>query len=78
MFKYQLKDGVAEKSFAVNVAKMAGIPDIVLRNAEKRSSLITKESESLKEMQVTTKKYNDLMTQVKEYLRKQGVESNGD
>lgn len=41
-FKYQLKDGVAEKSFALNVAVLVGIPESVIQKASEKSEMITK------------------------------------
>jgi DNA mismatch repair protein MutS len=37
LFTYQLVDGVAEKSFACNVARLVGIPEGVIEKARERS-----------------------------------------
>lgn len=47
IFKYKFKKGSAEKSFGVNVAKMAGIPDDVILKAFEKEDENNKEKKSL-------------------------------
>ena len=42
-FTYKLEDGVAEKSFANNVAKMVGIPDEIMKIADEKAGEIIKQ-----------------------------------
>lgn len=42
-FTYKLEDGVAEKSFANNVARMVGIPEEILKIADEKAGEIIKQ-----------------------------------
>lgn len=46
-FTYQLVEGEAEKSFATNVARIAGLPRDLIRKASEVEKKITKEEEKL-------------------------------
>lgn len=52
---------MAERSFALNVARLVGIPEFVLNKAHEKSEMITKEDQSLRHLQELTKKFNDLL-----------------
>jgi DNA mismatch repair protein MSH6 len=64
-FAYKLVDGVAERSFAENVARMVGIDEDLLKNARERSKMVTKENRTLKDLQSLTKQMNDLLVELK-------------
>ncbi len=53
---HQLKNGPASQSFGIQVAKLAGIPPIVLKNARKKLAILEKNS-------VNTSPQQDLFTQ---------------
>lgn len=58
VFEYKLINGVAEKSFATNVAKIAGIPSDVIKNAKKMEEKITKEESKINRNREILKKFN--------------------
>jgi len=62
-FTYKLIDGVAERSFAENVARLVGIKEEILGNARERSMMVTKESRALKDLQELTKHTNDILVE---------------
>ncbi len=53
---HQLKDGPASQSFGIQVAKLAGIPPLVLKNAKKKLAILEKNS-------VNASPQQDLFTQ---------------
>jgi DNA mismatch repair protein MSH3 len=61
-FLYKLSAGVAEKSYGINVAKLAGIhPDII-----ERAQTISKESEQKTQMRITENNFTQLMKLLEE------------
>ncbi|CAD8169693.1 unnamed protein product [Paramecium pentaurelia] len=64
IFEYKLISGVAEKSFATNVAKIAGIPNEVIQNAKKMEEKITKEESKINRNREILKKFNQIIQQI--------------
>ena len=62
-FTYRLIDGVAERSFAENVARLVGIDEDILKNAREHSLMVTKENRALKDLQELAKHTNDLLVE---------------
>ena len=58
VFEYKLINGTAEKSFATNVAKMAGIPSEVILNAKMIEERITKEESKINNNREILKVFN--------------------
>ncbi|CAD8191337.1 unnamed protein product [Paramecium octaurelia] len=63
-FKYKLVEGVAERSFATNVAQRAGIPQEVIQTAKLMETKITKEESNLKKNRVILQKFNQILTEL--------------
>ncbi|CAD8089212.1 unnamed protein product [Paramecium primaurelia] len=64
IFKYKLVEGVAEKSFAINVAQLAGIQEEVIRKAKQMQLKITKEESKINKNREILKKFNQIITQL--------------
>ncbi|CAD8045359.1 unnamed protein product [Paramecium sonneborni] len=64
IFEYKLINGIAEKSFATNVAKIAGIPNEVIQNAKKMELKITKEESKINRNRDILQKFNQIIQQL--------------
>lgn len=61
IFEYKLINGVAEKSFATNVAKIAGIPYDVIKRAREMEEKITNEESKINKNREILKKFNSII-----------------
>ncbi|CAD8206909.1 unnamed protein product [Paramecium octaurelia] len=64
VFKYKLIEGIAEKSFATNVAQIAGVPKEVIKKAKQMEAKITKEESKINKNREILKKFNQVIKQL--------------
>ncbi|CAD8188495.1 unnamed protein product [Paramecium pentaurelia] len=64
IFKYKLIEGIAEKSFATNVAQIAGVPKDVIKKAKQMETKITKEESKINKNREILKKFNQIIKQL--------------
>lgn len=76
-FLYTLGSGVCPKSFGINVARLAGLPEGVLRNAKRISLDFEKEmqGDSKYSRAVTARNAPDLQSKVKETIERKDWEA---
>ncbi|EAS01389.2 DNA mismatch repair MutS family DNA-binding domain protein (macronuclear) [Tetrahymena thermophila SB210] len=60
-FKYKYIKGSSEKSFGVNVAKMAGLPDSVIDKAHKMEHYMNSEDQNIGNVRRITQKFNSII-----------------
>jgi len=61
VFKYKFIQGSTEKSFGINVARMAGLPPSVVAMAEEKEQAINNENRDITTMRGLTKLFNALI-----------------
>lgn len=65
-FYYRLEEGSAERSFATNIARLAGIEESVVRRSAEIEKRITKEEEKLKTNRSIIQEFNGYLRRVME------------
>ena len=61
IFKYKFIKGFADKSFGINVARMAGLPLSVVAKAEEKEQEINDENRDITSIRGKTKLFNELI-----------------